>query len=185
MDGHSDYELSRRTDGKIVLRGPENQVRNVYASDREIADSLWRHARQRALMQLRGEGGADYTDNETLEVQLVPAARQSPCATGEWLQANKKTRTYSQELEYDANGNVVSKMQTDTLVDGNKRIPQFPTTYSFTRTYPSGGPHQATGARTTTNTGVVQDTYRYDLNGNLTGIVDPAGKYIRQVTWDV
>ncbi|HEX5789116.1 MAG TPA: caspase family protein, partial [Woeseiaceae bacterium] len=90
VDTHSDFELSRRPDGSYVLRGPENQVRNVYASGAEIAeiaDSLWRHARQRALMLLRGEGGADFTDNETLQVQLVPAARQSPCATGEWLQA--------------------------------------------------------------------------------------------------
>ncbi len=87
VDTSSDFELSRRPDGKYVLRGPENQVRNVYDAESEIADSLWRHARQRALMLLRGEGGGDYADNETLKVQLVPAAKQTPCATGEWVQA--------------------------------------------------------------------------------------------------
>ncbi len=57
----------------------------------EIADSLWRHSRQRALMLLRGEGGGDYTDNATLKVQLVPAAKQTPCATGEWIQGKPNT----------------------------------------------------------------------------------------------
>jgi hypothetical protein len=87
VDSASDFELGRRPDGKYVLRGPENQVRNVYEDEDEIPDSLWRHARQRALMLLRGEGGGDYTDNDTLKAQLVPAARQTPCATGQWIQA--------------------------------------------------------------------------------------------------
>ncbi len=87
-EGDSDFELSQRADGKLLLRGPENRIRNVYENERDVIDSLWRHARQRALMLLRGEGGGDFVDNETLGVQLIPAARQSPCATGNWIQAN-------------------------------------------------------------------------------------------------
>lgn len=109
VDSASDFELSRRTDGKYVLRGPENQVRNVYDKEDDVPNSLWRHARQRALMLLRGEGGGDYRDNETLKVQLVPAARQTPCATGEWLQAEPNSEqvvplchSFNVKVELDA-----------------------------------------------------------------------------------
>ena len=85
---NSDFELSLRADGKLLLRGPENRIRNVYESESDVVDSLWRHGRQRALMLLRGEVGSDFVDHETLKVQLIPAARQSPCATGNWVQAD-------------------------------------------------------------------------------------------------
>lgn len=85
--GNADFELARRADGALLLRGPENRVRNVYANDNDVVKSLWRHARQRALMQLRGLGGGDFVDNETLEVRLVEALPQSPCASGTWVQA--------------------------------------------------------------------------------------------------
>lgn len=86
-EGAGDFELSLDADERLILRGPENKIRNVYDADSEVADNLWQHARQLALLQLRGEGGSDFTDNQTLQVQLVPAPRQTQCADGIWEQA--------------------------------------------------------------------------------------------------
>ncbi len=80
------FELSMEHD-RIVLRGPENNIRNRYTSDSAVPESLWQHARQKALLNLRGEGGADFTDHQTLQVQLVPAKKQADDVQGEWKQA--------------------------------------------------------------------------------------------------
>jgi hypothetical protein len=85
-EGPGDYELSLDDGGQLVLRGPENTVRNRYTDDKEVPKSLWQHARQKALLQLHGEGGRDFSDNQTLAVQLVPATRQNDCARGVWEQ---------------------------------------------------------------------------------------------------
>jgi hypothetical protein len=87
VDRGGEFEISTAFDGRLILRGPENRIRNTYDDDAAVADSLWQHARQRALLQLRGEGGRDFVDHETLAVRLVPAPVQSPCADGEWVQA--------------------------------------------------------------------------------------------------
>ena len=84
-DGDS-FELSMEGD-ELVLRGPENNIRNRYADDSKVPDSLWQHARQKALLQLRGEGGADFSDHQTLRVQLVPARKQASDVRGKWKQA--------------------------------------------------------------------------------------------------
>lgn len=86
-EGAGDFELGIDASNRLLLRGPENNVRDIYAQDSDVVNNLWQHARQRALLQLQGEGGADFTDNQSLQVQLVPAARQSPCADGTWEQA--------------------------------------------------------------------------------------------------
>jgi hypothetical protein len=86
-DSLDTFELSVGPDGKLLLRGPENQVRIVYERDRAAVRNLWQHARQHALLNLRGEGGSDFTDQETLAVQLVPADPQPKCADGQWTQA--------------------------------------------------------------------------------------------------
>lgn len=80
------FELSM-DGGKLVLRGPENNIRNQYDSDSAVPDSLWQHARQKALRKLQGEGGADFTDHQTLQVQLIPASKQSNEVKGEWKPA--------------------------------------------------------------------------------------------------
>jgi hypothetical protein len=85
-----DFELSAGPDNRIVLKGPENSPRNIYRSDDQIPESLWQHARQRALLYLRGEGGRDFRDNETLRVSLqpAPADKQNKCSQkGFWQQA--------------------------------------------------------------------------------------------------
>src|SRR5690606_28827244 len=87
VDGGAEFELNTGFDGRLELRGPENRVRNTLSDDQSVAEVLWQHARQRALLQLHGEGGTDFVDNETLRVRLLPAARQPPCADGDWVQA--------------------------------------------------------------------------------------------------
>ncbi|MGR9115871.1 MAG: caspase family protein [Gammaproteobacteria bacterium] len=82
-----DFELSLDMDGKIAIAGPENTIRITVATPHSAIENLWQHARQKALLQLRGEGGSDFTDDETLKVQLIPSKKQSPCADGVWIQA--------------------------------------------------------------------------------------------------
>ena len=81
-EGAADFELSVGADDRLVLKGPENRPRNSYKSDDQVPASLWLHARQRALLQLRGEGGQDFQDNQTLQVSLVqaPDAKQNKCS---------------------------------------------------------------------------------------------------------
>ncbi len=88
-----DFELLRGPDGQLGLWGPHRR-RNLYGEDgdavavaREVADDLWRHARQKALLALQGEGGGDFEDHRTLQVELVPASDQTVCAEGPWLPA--------------------------------------------------------------------------------------------------
>jgi hypothetical protein len=84
-----DFELSQNHEGELVLRGSENRIRHTFevGDGAEVAENLWQHARQKALLHLQGEGGSDFTDHQTLRVQLVPARQQKPCADGEWKQA--------------------------------------------------------------------------------------------------
>jgi hypothetical protein len=87
----ADYELSLQENNQIVLRDERNRIRNVYKpGDSEsgvIAKNLWQHARQMALQQLRGEGGHDFKDQETLRVSLEPDKEASQCAQGAtWVQ---------------------------------------------------------------------------------------------------
>lgn len=83
-----DFEIRQRGDKKLVLYGPENRIRNVFTQPSSAVENLRLHARQMALLQLRGEGGSDFTDDSTLEVQLVPAtgAHLPECADGTWIQ---------------------------------------------------------------------------------------------------
>jgi hypothetical protein len=94
-EGAGDFELSVGPDNLLILKGPENRPRNTYASDDQVPKSLWQHARQRALLHLRGEGGRDFRDNETLRVMLkpAPAARQGSCSQkAVWQQAEPNSQ---------------------------------------------------------------------------------------------
>jgi RHS repeat-associated protein len=97
-------------------------------------------------------------------------------ATGAWEQATNKLRHYNFAIDYDEHGNAISKVQTDDIFNGKKDLEQKKTTYSFDREYGAPAPHQATA--------VGRDTFHYDANGNLTGIKDRKGKYIRRIEWD-
>lgn len=86
-DAGTDFKLTATMNGELQLLGPEGRVRNTFSQESLLPKILWQHARQRAMLQLKGEGVESYTDNETLEVQLVPAEKQSSCARGIWEQA--------------------------------------------------------------------------------------------------
>jgi hypothetical protein len=103
------FELSME-DGKIVLRGPENNIRNRYDSDSAVPDSLWQHARQKAFRMLRGEGGSDFTDYQTLKVQLIPASEQADGIKGKWKQALSNSE---QVIPVNYSWNVHVKLSAD------------------------------------------------------------------------
>ncbi len=87
--GEFEFRLDRS--GRLQLLGPENRVRITFEKANELKrapENLWQHARQRALLLLHGEGGSDFRDNETLQVRLVEASKQSPCSKGGWVQAD-------------------------------------------------------------------------------------------------
>jgi hypothetical protein len=93
-DGPGDFELSVDQVDRLVLRGPANRIRVTYDRDSAVPRNLWQHARQQAMLQLRGEGGTDFVDHETLEARLLPApAANQECRTrGEWQQAEPNRR---------------------------------------------------------------------------------------------
>ncbi len=83
-----DFELRLTKDGLISVIGPENRIRAQFSSVAKVIHNLWQHARQRAILQLRGEGGANFINNQTLQVQLIPAKTQDKCTdTSKWQQA--------------------------------------------------------------------------------------------------
>jgi len=88
-DGQGDFELSVGRGDRLILRGPENRTRNIFDHDEVVPQTLWQHARQRGLLSLRGEVGADFEDEQTLLARLVPlpSDRQSKCADGIWVQS--------------------------------------------------------------------------------------------------
>jgi len=104
-------------------------------------------------------------------------------ASGQW-NSTGGVRSYSLQLGYDSFGNVVSKSQTDLL--GSKI--QDKTTYSFTRSYSAQVPRRAVAESRPDPKGrkgaTVSYPYRYDADGNLTTILDPAGKTLRNVEWN-
>lgn len=87
-----DFELSIGNDGKYVIRGPENIVRNSFVKEEDVIDNLWQFSKQRVFSTLRGEGGSQFVDQETLQVQIVPAKEQDRCARdAQWNQAPPNT----------------------------------------------------------------------------------------------
>jgi hypothetical protein len=92
------FELRTAPDGRLELRDKQNRIRNVYTQgDKEpdlIARNLWQHARQAALLNLRGEGGNFFQDNKTLLVSLekLDDSKQDKCVSGAWEQSPPNTR---------------------------------------------------------------------------------------------
>jgi len=86
VEDKGDFELSYENNS-YVIKGPENLNRNSIASEDDVIENLRQHALQRVLISLRGEGGQLFTDQETLQVQIVPAKTQNQCAEGvNWQQ---------------------------------------------------------------------------------------------------
>ncbi len=103
------FEISYEND-QYVVRDPENQVRNRFAQVDSVIENLRLHALQRVLSTLRGEGGSLFADQGTLQVQLVPADKQDPCAqNADWRQAPPNAIT-AQEIPLCYKWNVKVKL---------------------------------------------------------------------------
>ena len=87
-----DFELRYTKDKLISVIGPENKIRAQFSSEAKVIHNLWQHARHRAILQLRGEGGANFINNQTLQVQLIPAKTQDKCTDiSKWQQSPANT----------------------------------------------------------------------------------------------
>ncbi len=87
-----DFIIDTDYQNRLVVLDQYNQVRNTMdISSTEIeatVHNLWLHARQKAFLQMTGEGGTNFKDNETLQVSLVAETYQPDCAEGLWVQGN-------------------------------------------------------------------------------------------------
>ncbi len=89
---NGDFELVYKKDKGISIIGPENKIRAQFTSEQKVIHNLWQHARHRALLQLHGEGGKDFVDNQTLQVQLIPTKTQGKCSNNnKWRQSPANT----------------------------------------------------------------------------------------------
>ena len=83
-----EFEVSVNHDSRLQLWGPENKIRIVYKNDNKVIENLGLHAKQRAILQLKASGGAQYQENETLLARIVPAKQQDSCTDqNKWRQA--------------------------------------------------------------------------------------------------
>ncbi len=71
------FTLLQGKDGALRLRGPEGVTRNVFTQDAaaqagQVRTTLVQHARQQALLAVRGSTAGVFQDDATLEVRVVP-----------------------------------------------------------------------------------------------------------------
>jgi hypothetical protein len=69
-----DFELSQARDGRLRLHGVGDELRAEFEDEKDAVRVLWQLARQKALANLRGEGAPYFIDDESLRVEIVPAA---------------------------------------------------------------------------------------------------------------
>ncbi|MBX3641001.1 MAG: caspase family protein [Nitrosomonas sp.] len=109
------FEISYEND-QYILQGPENQVRNRFTQIDRVIENLRLHALQRVLSTLHGEGGSLFADQDTLQIQLVPASKQDPCAQNtDWRQAPPNAIT-AQEIPLCYKWNVKVKLSEKSPV---------------------------------------------------------------------
>ncbi|MFT7222873.1 MAG: hypothetical protein ACI82Z_000404 [Cellvibrionaceae bacterium] len=88
FNDRGDFEIAQGYDGDLQLWGPENKLRKIFSQDNRIIENIILHAKQRAILQMRSEGGADYQENETLKGRIIPALDQDACSReSTWVQA--------------------------------------------------------------------------------------------------
>jgi RHS repeat-associated protein len=101
-------------------------------------------------------------------------------AGGTFQSAPGKSNNYSLSLGYDTIHNVLSKTQTNNIVQpSGTSIPQQKTSYQFTYAFPTSPaprPHAATH--------VDNRTFSYDSNGNQTGWTNDLNGTTRTIVWD-
>jgi len=88
FDNRGDFEIAQGYDSKLQLWGPENKLRKVFEKDSYVIENLILHAKQRAILQMRSEGGDSFQENETLKARIIPAPDQDACSRQHtWVQA--------------------------------------------------------------------------------------------------
>jgi RHS repeat-associated protein len=98
-------------------------------------------------------------------------------ASGTYEYAPGKTNQYNLSQEYDHIHNIVSKQQTNDIVQPSGRlIRQQKTSYSFEYAYDGPQPHAATH--------IDNRTFTYDANGNQTGWTHDLNGTRRTIVWD-
>ncbi|MCW5618504.1 MAG: hypothetical protein KIS65_04745 [Nitrosomonas sp.] len=115
VENNGIFEISYEND-QYILQGPENQVRNRFTQIDRVIENLRLHALQRVLSTLHGEGGSLFADQDTLQIQLVPASKQDPCAQNtDWRQAPPNAIT-AQEIPLCYKWNVKVKLSEKSPV---------------------------------------------------------------------
>lgn len=95
-----DFELSEGPANTTVLRGSDGVVRNSFSEKNDaltnaIVTALENHARQVALLALRGETGDDFENDKSLGVEFRRAAKQPSCARKGWSEDSGKEEKFS------------------------------------------------------------------------------------------
>lgn len=115
VENNGIFEISYEND-QYIVSGPENRVRNRFTNADSVIENLRLHALQRVLSSLRGEGGSLFADQDTLQVQLVPADKQDQCAQNKnWRQAPPNAIT-AQEIPLCYKWNVKVKLSEKSPV---------------------------------------------------------------------
>ena len=115
VENNGIFEISYENN-QYILQGPENQVRNRFTQIDRVIENLRLHALQRVLSTLHGEGGSLFADQDTLQIQLVPASKQDPCAQNtDWQQAPPNAIT-AQEIPLCYKWNVKVKLSEKSPV---------------------------------------------------------------------
>lgn len=109
------FELSQDS-GEYVVKGPENLVRNRFKIEKDVIENLRQHALQRVLSTLRGEGGNQFVDQETLQVQIVPAQKQDQCTHGHKWRQELPNAVVAQKIPLCYKWNVKVKVSEESPV---------------------------------------------------------------------
>lgn len=90
------FNLGLSSEGALRLRGPEGVTRNVFTGDKaalpdQVRRTLIQHARQQALLAVKGSNAGVFHDDATLEVRVVPSGDQPACSRPGWVQSCPNT----------------------------------------------------------------------------------------------
>jgi hypothetical protein len=162
VNGGADFELAEGTGGTTVLRGSDGNIRNSFSSKgdtlvKDVVQALENHARQVALLALRGETGGDFENDVSLGVEFRKPAKQPNCARKGWSGDTGKEEKFSacNDIEIWVKNNSAVKLHVGGLglfSDGNYQ--GFPGENNIE--LPAGAESRIDGIRTTPPYDVVE-----------------------------
>ena len=101
-------------------------------------------------------------------------------AGGTYQFAPNKTRKYAAQMDYDSIHNILSKGQSDAIIEpSGVSVPQHKTSYTFGYQYGPDG-----GARPHAPLHIGDLAYTYDADGNQTGWTNDRNGTRRTIVWD-